>query len=211
MSSAASAGPFVDGDQRREAGLLGLWIFIATELMLFGGLFAGIMVYRFSYPEAMRAGAARLDMWLGGLNTAVLLTSSLLVALAVAAARDGRGVACARRLLGAGGLGVLFLAIKAYEYAREYAEGLMPGIGPPFPLDQPESRLFFNIYFATTGLHALHLVLGIAFVAGGAWMVRAGRWPLPARAIRIEGGGIYWHFVDIVWVFLYPVLYLYGR
>ena len=190
---------------------LGVWIFLATEVMLFGGLFAGIIIYRHTYPEPLRVAAAHLDMWLGGINTGVLLTSSLLVALAVAAAREGRGRHCARLAGGGRGRRAVFLGIKGYEYFTEYREGLMPGVGPAFPLDRPESELFFNLYFVATGLHALHLAIGIGLVLGVAWMIRDGRWPMPDYVIRVEGSGLYWHFVDLVWVFLYPALYLFGR
>jgi cytochrome c oxidase subunit III len=203
----AVAEPFEDAAQQHEAAELGLWLFIATELMLFGGLFLGLVVYRIAYSEAARTASERLHLWIGGANTAVLLTSSLTMALAVVGAREGKSAQTTGLLLLTALLGLLFLGIKGYEYRSEYHEGLMPGLGPAFPLGQ-HAELFFNFYFASTGLHALHLALGILAVGAFAWRTLSRRLPLPQRATRVEGLGIYWHFVDIVWVFLYPVLYL---
>jgi cytochrome c oxidase subunit 3 len=186
---------------------MGLWLFVATELMLFSGLFLGLAVYRVVYPAAAEEASDHLHLWIGGANTAVLLTSSLAMALAVVAARAGRPRPATLWLLATAALGLLFLALKGYEYRSEYSEGLMPGVGPAFPLEGP-AELFFNLYFVATGLHAAHLTIGILAVALFAWRTRSRRLPLPEHATQIEGLGIYWHFVDVVWVFLYPVLYL---
>ena len=203
----AVAEHFEEEAQQHEAAELGLWLFIATELMLFGGLFLGLVVYRIAYPEAAENASNHLHLWIGGANTAVLLTSSLTMALAVVGAREGKRAQTTGLLLLTALLGLLFLGIKGYEYHSEYREGLMPGVGPAFPLEQ-HAELFFNFYFASTGLHALHLALGIVAVGVFAWRTLSQRLPVPQRATRIEGMGMYWHFVDIVWVFLYPVLYL---
>jgi cytochrome c oxidase subunit III len=129
------------------------------------------------------------------------------MAFAVTAAREGQARRSVRWLLGTAALGAVFLAIKGYEYRSEYTEGLMPGVGPPFPLE-PAAELFFNLYFAATGLHALHLTCGIAAVPAFAGALR-GRWlRVPERSTPVEGLGMYWHLVDVVWVILYPVLYL---
>ena len=203
----AVAEHFQDEAQQHEAAALGLWLFITTELMLFGGLFLGLVVYRIAYSEAARTASEHLHLWIGGANTAVLLTSSLTMALAVVGAREGKRAKTTGLLLLTALLGLLFLGIKGYEYHSEYQEGLMPTMGPAFPLGQ-RAELFFNFYFASTGLHALHLTLGVLAVGVFAWRTLSQRLPVPQRATRIEGMGIYWHFVDIVWVFLYPVLYL---
>lgn len=124
------------------------------------------------------------------------------------AAREGRVRRTVWWLLGTAALGLLFLAIKGYEYRSEYVEGLMPGVGPPFPLESG-AELFFNLYFAATGLHAVHLTLGIAAVVAFAWAaVGSGRLRLPVRSTPVEGLGMYWHLVDVIWVFFYPALYL---
>jgi cytochrome c oxidase subunit 3 len=203
----ALAEPFATEAQQLEAATMGLWLFVATELMLFGGLFLGLAVYRVIHPAAAEAASDHLHLWIGGANTAVLLTSSLAMALAVVAARAGRPRPATLWLLATAALGLLFLAFKGYEYHSEYSEGLMPGIGPPFPLEAP-AELFLNLYFAATGLHAVHLTIGILAVGLFAWRIRSRRLALPEHATQLEGLGIYWHFVDIVWVFLYPVLYL---
>lgn len=204
----AVSEPFSAAAQQREAARLGMWLFLATEVMLFGGLFTGILVYRVLHGPAFAGASAHLDLWLGGLNTAVLLTSSLLMALAVHAAREGDRVRCVRWLLLTAGLGLLFLAIKGYEYGKEYHEGLMPTVSPDFPIPEPAAELFFNLYFAATGLHALHLGLGIGAVMLFAALVARRSLPLPEKQTYLEGLGLYWHLVDVIWVFLYPVLYL---
>lgn len=207
----APAGHFATSYQQRRAALVGLWLFLATEAMMFGGLFMGVIVIRTLHSDAVRQAAPHLDMVLGGANTAILLTSSMIIALAVVSARQGRRRATVRRLAMAAALGAAFLGIKALEYWKEYHEGLMPHIGPAFPIETEGAELFFNLYFVSTSLHALHLTIGVALVLTTATRVGKGLAPLPSRRITVEATGLYWHFVDIVWVFLYPVLYLVGR
>lgn len=203
--------PFVTLDQQHEADRLGMWLFLATEIMLFGGLFMAILVYRVLYPDVVQEASLHLDMWLGGLNTAVLLTSSLTMALGVHAARHGKTRRLVRMLAATAGLGAVFLGIKAVEYSEEYHAGLMPDVGPPFPFETDGGELYFNLYFAATGLHALHLTVGVALVASLAGRAALRRFPVPARQMTVELTGLYWHLVDVIWVFLYPVLYLVGR
>jgi cytochrome c oxidase subunit 3 len=202
--------PFAAPQQQREATFLGMWLFIATEAMLFGGLFMTILVYRYLHPAGAHEAVDHLRMLLGGVNTGVLLTSSFGMAVAVAAAHAG-----ARRLLlgtlpAVAVLGLAFIAIKGFEYRLEYSEGLMPGLGPPSPLSEPGAQLFLNLYFAATGLHAIHLAIGIVLVAG-LWLGVFWRRPRFEHGLTVQMIGIYWHFVDVVWVFLYPALYLIGR
>ncbi|WP_448188753.1 cytochrome c oxidase subunit 3 [Azospirillum sp. sgz301742] len=205
-----TAAPFVQTQRREEADHLGMWLFLATETMMFGALFFALTVIRLRVPEGVRLASGHLDKLLGTLNTGVLLTSSLLVALAVTAARQGRQQRTAGLLAGAAGLGVVFLAIKGVEYHQEFREGLMPGLG--FRLaDQPGAELFFNLYYAATGLHAVHLTIGVLLMLGLSARVLGGYLRLPERAITVELPGLYWHVVDIVWVFLYPALYLVSR
>ena len=208
MSTAALHEPFQAPDQQRRATFLGMYLFLATEIMLFGAIVATLAVYRYLHPAAARAASQDLNLWLGGLNTAVLLTSSLLVALAVAAARDGLPRPAARWLAGAAVLGLLFLAVKGIEYHEEYREGLMPLVGPTRTFLDPSEQLFLHLYFVATGLHAVHLTIGIVLVVVIAARIRAARLDLPRRAIVVEMTGLYWHLVDVVWVFLYPLLYL---
>lgn len=200
--------PYEDAEQQLSANRMGMWIFLTSELMLFGGIFLGILVMRVMHPDAYAEASGHTDLMLGSLNTAVLLTSSLTMAIAVIAGHHRRrGLAMAA--LGATAvLGLGFLGIKGYEYWKEYTEGLMPGIGPAFPLKEEGTMLFFNLYFAATGLHAAHLTLAILSVAAMivAWARRAPRLPEAT-----EGVGLYWHLVDVIWVWLYPMLYLVGR
>jgi cytochrome c oxidase subunit 3 len=200
--------PYATLDQQRTADKLGMFVFLATEIMLFSGLFAVAFVLRILHrPEYVEA-SRHLHLWIGGANTLVLLTSSLAVALAVALARRGAAGQTFWCLLAAALLGLAFLGIKAFEYSLEYGEGLLPAFGEPTRFAGPVQRLFMDLYLIATSLHALHVTGGIILLAILAWRVRRGATALPQRAITIELGGLYWHLVDAIWVFLYPVLYL---
>jgi cytochrome c oxidase subunit III len=203
--------PYRQAEQRRHADLLGMWLFLASEGMLFGGVFLALAVYRLILPQAMKAASAHLDLWAGGANTAVLLTSSLTMALAVRAAQAGKRSEALAELAATAVLGVAFEAIKLHSWWSEYLQGLLPGHGPPFPLAEPGARMFFHLYFVATGLHALHLAVGITVVTvlTGALALRPQTTPRDARAVEVTA--LYWHLVDIVWIFLYPVLYLIAR
>jgi cytochrome c oxidase subunit III len=192
--------------QRDLANHLGMWTFIATEVLFFGGLFLAYFIYRLTYPAAFAAGSHTLNFWRGTINTAVLLTSSLTMALGDAFIKRGNRAALRNCLIATAGLGLLFLAIKASEYQEMYAKHLVPGL--PFDPDaSPPMQLFVFLYFAMTGLHAVHMVIGLGLMG---WLLRlnaAGG--LTARQhAPVEMIGLYWHFVDCVWVFLYPLLYL---
>jgi cytochrome c oxidase subunit 3 len=208
MTRAAVLEPFVDAGQRRRADQLGMFVFLASEAMLFGGLVAALLVYRILHPGAAAEAAQHLKLWLGAANTALLLTSSFLVAVGAGAARDGRGRLTAAALAGAALLGLAFLAVKGLEYRLEYLEGLMPGIGPPSPLGARPAGLFISLYFVSTALHALHVAIGVALLAWAAAAVARRTLALPERSTTIELAGLYWHLVDVIWVFLFPLLYL---
>lgn len=208
MSGAALGEPFRAHAQQRRAEMFGMHVFLATEVMLFGTLVVALAICRGLHPEAAIAVSRELDMWLGALNTVVLLTSSLLAALAVAAAREGAVRSTRRFLAGTAALGLAFLAIKAVEYASEYRSGLVPFAANHKTLPDPAEGLFLSFYFVGTGLHAVHLAIGIALVLSLAWATGRPGLPQPGRAIAIELAGLYWHLVDVVWVFLYPLLYL---
>lgn len=202
------AEQFDDLAQQREAGTLGMWTFLATELLLFGGLFVGYLAYRQAYSEAFYEAAGHLYLSLGTINTAVLLGSSLMVALAVHAAEHGRSRATAVWLRAAVGLGAVFLAIKGVEYYLEYREHLVPWLDFRFEGANPEhAKLFFILYFFMTGLHALHMIIGMGVLLVIAFLARTGRFSARYHT-PVENAGLYWHFVDIVWVFLYPTFYL---
>jgi cytochrome c oxidase subunit 3 len=182
---------------------LGMWVFLASEVLFFGGLFAAYAFGRMHWPDGFAAASHETHVVLGTVNTALLLTSSAFVAQAVA--RPGRAawllaVACA--------LGLAFMAIKGIEYRQEGLEQLVPGAH--FRLHgTPGAELFFVLYFLVTGLHAVHLTVGIVLLGVFAWGSHRARPWAPAR--RIEAAGLYWHFVDVVWIFLYPLIYLGGR
>jgi cytochrome c oxidase subunit 3 len=209
---------FDDVDQQSEASALGMWLFLATEVMFFGGLLTAFAVYRVTAPGEFALASRHLNVPLGCLNTVVLLGSSLTMALAVRAAqlRAHRPLLVWLGLTMA--LGTAFLGIKAVEYTAEYHEKLIPGWNFQVPeedwaaieqqaLDPRKMELFFVLYFFMTGLHAIHLIIGIALVGVMAFLSWR-RWFSGGGATQIEVTGLYWHFIDIIWVFLYPLLYL---
>jgi cytochrome c oxidase subunit 3 len=197
--------------QQHEAAQLGIWTFLATEVLFFGGLILTYCVYRYGYPDAFAEAGRHTKIIIGAANTAVLLTSSFVVAWAVSAARAGQGELAARLLIFAGLLGLLFLTLKGYEYGEEYREHLVPGAHFQFaPMYAGAATMFFIFYFAATGLHALHVAIGVAIL----WVVaiRAKHGAYSARYhAPLTVAGLYWHFVDIVWIFLFALIYLPGR
>lgn len=208
---AVLAHHFDDLAQQREASSLGMWVFLVTEIMFFGGLFTAYVAYRSLYPDAFGHASNHLDLVLGTINTAVLITSSLTMVLAVHAAQVGTRARLIRFLVLTVLLGATFLGIKAIEYAHKFEDGLVPGkafmyAGP----DAPQAQLFFSLYFAMTGVHALHMVIGIGVLAVLIAQARHGRFG-PAYFTPVDLSGLYWHFVDIIWIFLFPLLYLIGR
>jgi cytochrome c oxidase subunit 3 len=201
---------FDDVEQQREATSLGMWVFLITEVMFFGGMFTLYVVYRALYPEAFAYASHHLDIRLGATNTTVLITSSLTMALAVYGAQVGRQRLLIGALLVTMLLGSVFLVIKGFEYHHKFAEGLVPGAGFTYEgPDTPHAQLFFSLYFALTGFHALHMVIGLGLLT---WLVLGARRDRfgPAYHSPVEICGLYWHFVDIVWIFLFPLLYLVG-
>jgi len=199
-------------DQQFEASALGMWLFLVTEILFFGGLFLAYLVYRLTYPQAFAEASHELDVVLGGVNTAVLIGSSLTMAMAVWSAQLGRR---SGQLLFLGltiGLGLVFLGIKAVEYSHKFEHHLVPGANFHFESasDPQHAQLFFSLYFVMTGLHALHMVVGIGLMAVLFVMASKGRFT-KAYHTPVEVSGLYWHFVDIVWIFLFPLLYLIDR
>jgi cytochrome c oxidase subunit III len=208
---APRAHQFEDAGQQHHASWLGMWVFLSTEVMFFGGMFASYAFCRSSYPDAFAAASNRLDITLGAINTAILIGSSFTMALAVYSSEAGRNKAVVRYLLLTMLLGTVFLGIKFYEYYQKFVEHLIPGSAFRFEeaLARP-AQLFFSLYFAMTGLHALHMIIGLGLLA---WMaVKAHRSRFSAAYYTpVELTGLYWHFVDLIWIFLFPLLYLVGR
>jgi len=200
--------PYAEAAQQRDADLLGMYVFLVTEVMLFGGFLSAVSMVRVLHPQEASSAAQHLNLWLGSMNTAVLLTSSLAMALSVQVSREGKRRPTIIGLCLTAALGLVFLVIKGVEYYQEYREGLMPLSDGIKPLSKPGEQLFFNFYLVGTGLHALHLTIGIVLVAGLVWGVFRSRVQLPHRAVTVEIVGLYWHLVDVVWVFIYPIFYL---
>jgi cytochrome c oxidase subunit III len=206
----AVAHQFDDAEQQREAGLLGMWTFLVTEVLFFGGLFTGYAVYRHAHPEAFRIGSHLLNLPLGTVNTAVLILSSLTMALGVHSAQTGKRRALILFLAATMVLGATFLGIKFVEYDHKFQEHLVPG--SHFAYEGPhgaEVELFLSFYFAMTGMHALHMVIGLGIMGILVILARRGRFTREYHS-PVVIAGLYWHFVDIVWIFLYPLLYLIG-
>ncbi|MEI7642853.1 MAG: cytochrome c oxidase subunit 3 [Chloroflexales bacterium] len=235
--------------QQKEAATLGMWAFLVTEIMLFGGIFMAYMVYRWAYPAIWAAAAPHLNTPLATVNTVVLLVSSLTVALSVHAAEAGNKRQLVLLLLVTILLGVTFLGIKFTEYGEKFAhcagyaspvawatggerlaepECLVPGANFLFPVEalaaeggvtaavataaarpgmKTPHQLFFFLYFCATGLHAIHMIVGITVMSVIAWMASRNRFS-PAYFTPVEIGGLYWHLIDIIWVFLFPLFYL---
>jgi cytochrome c oxidase subunit 3 len=202
---------FADLEQQRSAHTLGIWLFLASEVLFFGGLFTAYAVMRYSHPEGFTRGSQALDQVLGGANTAVLLTSSLTMALAVWSAQTANRRLLQLFLAATIVLGAAFLGIKAWEWTHEYHEGLLPGREfHPHDVEGAVARsmqLFFVFYFTITGLHALHMVVGLAVLGVQLFLTTRGNFGTDDYT-PIEVAGLYWHFVDIVWIFVFPLLYL---
>ena len=201
------AHQFEDMDQQHAAGNLGMWIFLATEVMFFGGLFMSYVVYRSLYPAAFADGSRLLNVKFGATNTAVLIASSLTMAMAIHSAQVGKKKPQVWYLILTMILGALFLFLKFnFEWRADYHERLIPGFG--FQGD-PHVQMFFCFYFFMTGLHALHMIVGIGLLTVLTVMAARGRFNEQYYA-PLENSGLYWHFVDIIWIFLFPLLYLAG-
>ena len=211
---------FVDMEQQRNAVSLGMWLFLGTEIMFFGGMFLAYLIYRYWYYPEFAAGSRSIDIVLGTVNTAVLICSSLTVALGVRAAQLGKRKTLVILLLVTILFGLGFLAIKGIEWYQKFEEHHVPGRSfsaqdiiekyPQIHIDSAPTQIYFSLYFAMTGLHALHMIIGVGifcFLTFHAWK---GRYT-PEYHTPIEIGGLYWHFVDIVWIYLFPLLYLIDR
>jgi cytochrome c oxidase subunit 3 len=199
---------FEDLGQQHEASTLGMWVFVTQEILFFGGIFAAYAVYRVLYPEAWAEGAHHQNVVLGTINTAVLIGSSLTMALAVYFAQTNKRMATVWSLIGTLFLGTVFIAIKGYEYYEHFHEGLLPGkfFSYESPVGQ-KLQLYMVFYFSMTGLHALHMVIGAGLLLWFIWRAWKAHFSEEYYG-PVEVMGLYWHFVDIVWIFLFPLLYL---
>ena len=197
--------------QQADTAALGIWVFLATEVLFFSGMLLAYTVLRHAYPEGFAEAGRDTKIVIGSVNTAVLLTSSAAIAWAVHTAKLGHRKLLTILLVATAALGLVFVGLKGIEYAQEYAEHLVPGLD--FSSDSPHAHaieLFYFLYFALTGIHAVHLSIGIVIVGIMAWRASRGAFG-PAYYTPVEITGLYWHFVDLVWIFLYPLIYLNGR
>jgi len=233
---------FADVEQQRNAASLGMWWFLGTEIMFFGGMFCGYLIYRRWYFEEFAAASRSLDLVVGTFNTVVLICSSLTVAMSVRAAQTGNRKLQVRMLLLTLLFGCSFLGIKGYEWGNKYKEHHIPtfdynviggegdlvkgneqllGITPEIRKDpaklrqrlaeiQQHTKIFYSLYFALTGMHAIHMLVGVGIFIVITWMAYKGRFT-PEYHTPLEIAGLYWHFVDIVWIYLFPLLYLIDR
>jgi len=203
---------FDDMEQQAEASTLGMWVFLVTEIMFFGGLFLAYMIYRYRNPMAFQEASAHLNVTLGAFNTAVLIFSSLTMALAVRSAQTSEKPRTqAMWIIATMILGATFIVVKAFEYADKFKHHIVPG--PTFEWEgqyPPGAEIFYSLYFCMTGLHALHMVIGLGLMT---WLlIKASKGSFNSTYYTpVEVSGLYWHFVDIVWIFLFPLLYLIGR
>jgi len=204
---------FDTAEQQKDASLLGMWIFLITEVMFFGGMFAAYTIYRSAYPTVFAIASSSLNVTIGAVNTCVLLLSSFTMVMAVRAGQLGQRKAIIFFLILTLIFGFTFLGVKAYEWTEKYYEHHMPGQlafhleGTPL---QGPAKLFFSLYFAMTGLHALHMVVGVGILT---WLIleaRKGKYSAEYFT-PVDISGLYWHFVDIIWIFLFPLLYLIDR
>jgi cytochrome c oxidase subunit III len=238
MSASVGAGAlkhhFEDIEQQRGAERLGMWMFLATEILFFGGVFLAYTVYRLYYPRDFADISGRLNIAVAGINTLLLLTSSMTATFAIRACQLGNRSALLRYVAVTFVLGAGFLGFKAYEYYQDYEEGLMPwrtNFGeelvhdPKHPHDPPATtanqqwerdqvspnrvRLFMTFYFCMTGIHGIHILVGLG-VFGYLWYRGYMGWLTPDRYAAVEVSSLYWHLVDAIWLFLMPLLYLAG-
>ena len=216
---------FENAEQQYESSTLGMWIFLVTEVMFFGGLFGAYGVYRANFPGEFVAGSKMMDIRLGAFNTVMLIASSLTMALAVRCGQLGDRKKIVRWLIATMIFGSIFLGVKAIEYHHKWEEHLIPGpdfnfnleeakeLGkedPSFPASVgPQVQILFSLYFAMTGMHAVHMIIGIGVLLWLTSQAAAGKYTA-SYYTPVEVCGLYWHFVDIVWIFLFPLLYLIG-
>lgn len=205
----AFAHHFDNYEQQGSAEKLGMWLFLATEILMFGGLFVGYTIYHGEYPEVFKAGAKFLDWKKGGLNTVILLLSSFTMAMSIYYAQKNCIKLCKYMLMATLACGFLFMLIKYMEYSHKFHEGIFPGgffsyTGEGFVEGLP---LYFSFYYLMTGLHASHVLIGMALISWG--LVRVYKGHIGPHHYRpLEYVGLFWHLVDLIWIYLFPLLYL---
>jgi len=211
---------FADEEQQRNASSLGMWLFLGTEIMFFGGMFLAYLVYRLNYYNEFAAASRSLNFWMGTINTLVLICSSLTVVLAVRAAQMGKRKLLISMLVVTLVFGLTFLAVKGFEWKEKFEEHHIPGSSfsaadlirnyPQLHVQPQHAQVYFSLYFAMTGLHALHMLIGVGIFVWLIYKAWKGDFS-PKYYTPVEIAGLYWHFVDVVWIYLFPLLYLIDR
>ncbi|UCG60361.1 MAG: cytochrome c oxidase subunit 3 family protein [Candidatus Zixiibacteriota bacterium] len=201
---------FTDVEQQRESAKLGMWIFLITEVLLFGGLFCAYAIYRSWNPDIFHNAHVHLDIFAGTLNTVVLITSSVTMALAIRSMQLGNRPATLKFLITTLLLAAVFLVVKYFEYSHKIHLGQLPGKFYTFGgIEGTNPHIFFSVYFLMTGLHGFHVLAGMGVIT---WLiVRTQRNAFSAEYYTpVEMTGLYWHLVDLIWIFLFPLFYLVG-
>lgn len=187
---------------------LGMWLFLATEVLLFAGLFVGYTVYRYLYPETFQICSRHLNLSMGLLNTIVLITSSLTVALAYHAVKVNQVKKGITLMVVTILLAAVFLVVKYFEYAHKFHEGTLPGKWYTYDgITLPGANLFYTVYFLMTGLHGFHVIVGMTVLSILTYRMKIGKYS-SAHYVPVELGALYWHLVDLIWIFLFPLVYL---
>ena len=200
---------FDSAEQEYQTSKFGVWLFLVTELMMFGGLFVAFAVFHNIYPEIFIEGSKFLDWKMGAINTVVLLTSSLTMALGIHYIQVGKRDAAFWNLIVTVACGAIFMVIKYFEYAHKIELGLLPGSAFSYegPVESANLALYFSFYFCMTGLHGIHVLAGMALIAWVAYRHKRGDFN-PKYFTAVEGVGLFWHVVDLIWIYLFPLLYL---
>ena len=201
-----TAGHHIDEHRDDEASKLGMWLFLFTELILFGGLFLVYSIYRMMNPDAFAAGSSHLDVSIGAINTIVLITSSATVALSISALQYKNKKLTVNLLLITILFAIIFMVNKYFEWGHKFELGLFPG-GDAFNALQGGEKLFYVLYYFMTGLHGLHVIIGAALIGWVAWEVNVGK-QVHDNFAFLENAALYWHLVDLIWIFLFPLMYL---
>ena len=208
MHASPLAHHFESLEKQTHAARLGMWLFLATEVLLFTALFAAYGVYRFLYTEGFEQSSRAIETWIGLVNTIVLVTSSFTVAMGLDAATRGRGRRTALLWGVSVALALVFLGFKAVEYSHHFHEGQLPGRFYTFEgVQAPGAPIFFALYFLITGLHGIHVVIGMTVLTVVAVMAYRGKFSAEYHT-PVELGGLYWHLVDLIWIFVFPLIYL---
>jgi cytochrome c oxidase subunit 3 len=210
---------FADMEQQKHAASLGMWLFLGTEVMFFGGMFLAYLIYRIWYYPEFAAASRTLNLEIGTANTAVLICSSLTVALGIRAAQMNKRMLTVVLLILTLVFGLAFLGIKGYEWHEKFVEHHIPGptfnfeadpAHPELKINQQHAQIFFSMYFAMTGMHAVHMIIGVGIFLWLIYQAWKGRFNSEYYT-PLENAGLYWHFVDIIWIYLFPLFYLIDR